>query len=382
MPSSAYRRKQLDPSLYTVAWIAPLEIETLAAKHMLDVVHKGQFPDDGGDYTYIAGEMCGHNVIIAMFPAGDIYGTGAAAALASHIKTAFRNIRVGLLVGVAAGIPRLSGSLQRDIRLGDILVAMPDGDDAAVVAYDLGKATATGFEILRRGHSMDRTASKVSAAIGVIKRMAPKEPECFGPFYDNMKDEEHASGTFADPGQDKDQLYDDEGHVVPRASRRSDRRTRVWYGPIGSGEKLMKNAQLRDELRANHNVLGLEMEAAGTMNTLPVGVIRGVCDYADPHKNKQWQPYAAAMAAAYAKAILEEIPLPRHEEAPDKTAPLEGLPRHEESTDGGVDQHSSDPERKGASAQNYVNGANHGAMFSGLVSGNLFQFGQKSGNTD
>lgn len=45
--------------------------------------------------------------------------------------------------------------------------------------------------------------------------------------------------------------------------RRPDaRRTRVWYGPIGSGEKLMKNAQKRNELRDRYNVIGLEMEAA------------------------------------------------------------------------------------------------------------------------
>ncbi|KAJ3476085.1 hypothetical protein NLG97_g9240 [Lecanicillium saksenae] len=125
MPSSTYKREELDPSLYTVAWIAPLEIETRAAIHMLDVEHTGQFPDDGGDYTYIAGEMCGHNVIIATFPAGQQYGTGSAAALASHIKTAFRNIRIGLLVGVAAGIPRLSTTPPRDIRLGDILPILP-----------------------------------------------------------------------------------------------------------------------------------------------------------------------------------------------------------------------------------------------------------------
>jgi len=50
------------------------------------------------------------------------------------------------------------------------------------------------------------------------------------------------------------------------------------------------------------------MEAAGTMNRIPVGVIRGVCDYGDQYKNKEWQPYAAAMAGAYSKAVLNEIP--------------------------------------------------------------------------
>jgi hypothetical protein len=36
-------------------------------------------------------------------------------------------------------------------------------------------------------------------------------------------------------------------------------------------------------------------------------VIKGICDYADSHKNKRWQPYAAGTAAAYAKELLSAI---------------------------------------------------------------------------
>jgi hypothetical protein len=70
----------------------------------------------------------------------------------------------------------------------------------------------------------------------------------------------------------------------------------------------MKDAQKKNKLKDKCNIIGFEIEAAGIMNRIPVGVIRGVCDYGDEHKNKEWQPYAAAMAAAYAKAILLEIP--------------------------------------------------------------------------
>ena len=55
-------------------------------------------------------------------------------------------------------------------------------------------------------------------------------------------------------------------------------------------------------------MLCFEMEAAGLMNNFPCLVVRGICDYADSHKNKQWQPYAAATAAAYAKELLSVIP--------------------------------------------------------------------------
>jgi nucleoside phosphorylase len=50
------------------------------------------------------------------------------------------------------------------------------------------------------------------------------------------------------------------------------------------------------------------MEAAGLMDEFSCLIIRGICDYADSHKNKRWQPYAAATAAAYAKELLSIIP--------------------------------------------------------------------------
>ncbi|KAJ4414026.1 hypothetical protein N0V85_003328 [Neurospora sp. IMI 360204] len=48
------------------------------------------------------------------------------------------------------------------------------------------------------------------------------------------------------------------------------------------------------------------MEGAGVWEQLPCLVIKGVCDYADSHKGKGWQYYAAATAASVAKAVLDE----------------------------------------------------------------------------
>ncbi|KAF4432009.1 hypothetical protein CFRS1_v012639 [Colletotrichum fructicola] len=46
------------------------------------------------------------------------------------------------------------------------------------------------------------------------------------------------------------------------------------------------------------------------MNTFPCLVIRGICDYADSHKDKRWQPHAAIIAAAYAKELLSLVHAP------------------------------------------------------------------------
>lgn len=75
----------------------------------------------------------------------------------------------------------------------------------------------------------------------------------------------------------------------------------------------MKDARIRDRLAAEKDVLCFEMEAAGLMNTFPCLVIRGICDYSDSHKNKEWQGYAAMVAAAYTKDLLRRIPSNRIE---------------------------------------------------------------------
>ncbi|RKK71081.1 hypothetical protein BFJ69_g11241 [Fusarium oxysporum] len=271
----------LDPEQYKVAWIAPLEIEARAALCLLDERHHGRFPvSRGDDYIFEAGVTGGHNIIIATLPVGQEYGNGSAAALISR---------------------------GRDIRLGDILVGLPDSNSAGLIAYDLGKETEDTFELLRHGHSLAMAEPIVRSAIGNIKLLAPKESEVFLPYYEKIANLDHATGTFADRGQDNDILYDDESQMIQRFSRPAHIRSRVWYGPIGSGDKLVKNAKKRNLLRDKYDMIGLEMEAAGTINRIPVGVIRGVCDYGNRHKNKDWQPYAAAMAASYARALLDVI---------------------------------------------------------------------------
>ncbi|EMR71916.1 putative kinesin light protein [Eutypa lata UCREL1] len=94
-----------------------------------------------------------------------------------------------------------------------------------------------------------------------------------------------------------------------RAINRKPREMKVHYGLITSGNQVVKDATFRDNLNKDlgGNVLCVEMEAAGLMGNFPCIVIRGVCDYADSHKNKAWQEHAAAVAAAFAKELLGHV---------------------------------------------------------------------------
>ncbi len=303
----------LDPSDYTVLWLAPLEIELQAARLMLDEHHGTEFPE-AKNCIFHAGRMCGYNVIIAHV-LDRSYGVAWAASVIGEASI-FKNIQFSLLVGVAAGLPNPARKPPIDIRLGDVLVARVEGNDAAIIPYGFGKETENdGFQLMGSGHVLEKTKKVVSSIISTLKLKYGNSADFFLPHYNKIRDKDHQlSGIFMDPGQENDILYqiNDDGteHIVQRRRRPSCDRTRVWYGTLGSGDKLMKNARKRNELRDEYDLIGLEMEAAGVMNIKRPGVIRGVCDYGDRHKNDEWQPYAAAMAASYAKALLAEIPKP------------------------------------------------------------------------
>jgi nucleoside phosphorylase len=70
----------------------------------------------------------------------------------------------------------------------------------------------------------------------------------------------------------------------------------------------MKDASVRVNLAAEMDVLCFEMETAVLMNHFPCLVIRGICDYSDSHKGKEWQGYAAMTAATYTTELLSMIP--------------------------------------------------------------------------
>jgi len=95
--------------------------------------------------------------------------------------------------------------------------------------------------------------------------------------------------------------------TIKRQSRGS-KEVVVHYGTIASGNQVMRDGTTRDKISSElGGVLCFEMEAAGLMHSFLYLVIRGICDYADSHKNKRWQSYAAGTAAACTKEVLSVI---------------------------------------------------------------------------
>lgn len=79
---------------------------------------------------------------------------------------------------------------------------------------------------------------------------------------------------------------------------------RVHFGTVATADLVMKSGRHRDMIAAEDHVIAFEMEGAGVWDNFPTIIIKGVCDYADSHKNKGWQKYSAVTAAACMKAFL------------------------------------------------------------------------------
>jgi nucleoside phosphorylase/ankyrin repeat protein len=303
---------------YTVAWISALPLELAAARQMFDQFHD-RLPQPLTDTnTYTLGSICGHNVVLACLPSG-VYGTTSAATVVAQMRSTFPRIQYGLLVGIGGGAP----SEKVDIRLGDVVVSKPTRTYGGVVQYDYGKTLAGGrFE---QTGMLNRPPEILLTAVSTLQAELHYNEK---PISDLVRERSHANGRvdfdFPYPGQSHDLLFEatyahagsddtcqncDALHLVPRTARASDE-PKTHYGLIASANQVMKDGPTRDVLTRNLDILCFEMEAAGLMNHLPSIVIRGVCDYSDSHKNKDWQPYAALTAASYGRLLLSVVPVP------------------------------------------------------------------------
>ncbi|KAN0082014.1 hypothetical protein V8E54_003312, partial [Elaphomyces granulatus] len=297
---------------YTVAWICALPLEAAAAKAMLDRVHPQLSQPTGDDNAYTMGEVSGHNIVVACLPSG-VYGIVSAATVAAHMRITFPSIRFGLMVGIGGGVP----STKNDIRLGDVVVSKPTSAFGGVVQYDYGKTVASG--VFQQTGMMNQPPQVLLNAISRLH-----SDEMLGNnqgILEVISDRLNTNALFSRPADGRDRLFNsaydhpqhedtcincDKRQLIHLDPRTSDE-PRIHYGLIASGNQVMKHGKTRDQLGEKHGILCFEMEAAGLMNQLPCLVIRGICDYSDSHKNKQWQGYAALTAAAYAKILLSVV---------------------------------------------------------------------------
>ncbi|KAL2693532.1 hypothetical protein Neosp_000092 [[Neocosmospora] mangrovei] len=337
---------------FEVAIICALPLEYDAVSYAFD-----EFWDQDGDRygrapndpnTYTTGRIGNFNVVLALLSR---MGKTNAASTAASIAMSYGGLRMALLVGVCGAAPR---NKDEEILLGDVVIS------SRVIEYDFGRQYPDGFvrkDTLEDSHGRpnkdirnllvtlqtdrgldrleQRTISflqKIQADVFKTKHRGkygyPGTPE------DTLFETTHRHKHHGSPScacrscfSDSDPVCEEainsscvelgcsNGPIVTRERLQARQQAEqdgevtaqhptVHIGLVASGDRVMKSAAERDRLSKEEGVIALDMEGAGVWDELPCIIVKGVCDYADSHKNKKWQPFAAATAASAAKALL------------------------------------------------------------------------------
>ena len=339
---------------FEIAIICALPIEWNAVEALLEADYEeGELSyrkKDGDRNAYTTGWLGNQHVVLVYMPS---MGMVPATAVATQLRSSFRNIKVGFLVGICGGTPKTPAG--EEIVLGDVIIS------ASVIQVDFGQQ----YPLQRQAEdNLGRANHEIRAFIGKMSgyltsaRLKAKT----NTYSSEICSRKKFSKSY--PGPEKDQLHQadfvhkhwklgfcsicdrckepgdevceealtasctelgcDGTTLVERTRLRDAMRTGlsdnqpltaemreaqqpcIHFGRMACSNQVRKSGQDRDRIAAQEGVIGFEMESAGLWDYIPTIVIKSVCDYADSHKDKRWQLYAARTAAACTKAMLEE----------------------------------------------------------------------------
>ncbi|KAL6802683.1 nucleoside phosphorylase domain-containing protein [Trichoderma sp. SZMC 28013] len=228
----------------------------------------------GDTNAYTTGQIGKHNVVLALLPS---MSTASAAGAAANFRSSYSAVKLTLLVGIRGGVP---GTGADEILLGDGAISR------TTIQHTLGRQHPNKFVTKDTVYdNLGRTNKDIRTLISSFKTESIQERHRY---------------SYRSPGVSEDELFAANYRYKHRASQKCkcNQEThgllmkkvlelddaqcpKIFVGCVASGDAVMKG------------IVAVEMEGAG-----------GNLQFADGHKNKVWQPFAAATAASVMKAIL------------------------------------------------------------------------------
>ncbi|KAJ4859764.1 tetratricopeptide repeat domain-containing protein [Trichoderma breve] len=279
------------------------------------------FNKANGDYNaYRTGRVGKHNVVLALLPhIGKVNAAGAAASF----RSSYGALRLVILAGICGGVPFIQ-SRDVEVLLGDVIISK------SVVQYDFGRQYPDRF--IRKNmdaNNFSKQDKNIHNLLALFDTRSGRETLEERTAYFLKQLQLHDAklwGSYQYPGPTEDKLFESKyrhkHHLLPNCTcggcqekmdpvftrkrlQQGTPRSIIHIGAIASGDSVMKSGEDRDRIAKEEGIIAFEMEGAGVWEELPCIIVKGVCDYADCHKNKKWQNFAAAVAASASKAILE-----------------------------------------------------------------------------
>ncbi|KAH7121585.1 nucleoside phosphorylase domain-containing protein [Dactylonectria macrodidyma] len=309
------KRRRPSSKDFEIGLLCALTIEADAVEALFD-----DYWDDGPSYeedrgdtnAYTLGSIGCHNVVLAYMPN---MGKTSAANVATHLSRSFPNIKLAIVVGICGVVP-FSPVKKDEIILGDVIVS------EGIIQYDFARRLPEGL-VRKDSHqeALGRPPAEVRSILAKLKgrRGQQKWQNEMVTHLNKLQNDPGLKAGY--PGAQNDKLFQAsyrhrkdsltcqqagcQGTVDRHRLTQGITQPTIHFGLIGSADTVMKSGLERDVIANREKILGFEMESAGVWDTVPSClVIKGACDYADSHKTKAWQQYAAATAAACTKAFL------------------------------------------------------------------------------
>lgn len=268
----------------TIGIVTAIPEEYVAVKALIDNQSRQFVAEDRS--TYITGTLPSaasddlHPVVVTMMSRA---GNDIAATSCTNLLRSFPSVGVVVMCGIAAGIPNLTEPAKH-VALGDIVVA-----SWGIIDYDHVDETDGGVR-LRPG--FPRPSPLLINGANLLRAAELQGDRPWEQWLDPAR--RNLPAPYGRPAMPP-------GADVPD----------VHYGLIGSADRSLRSARVRDALAADYDVRALEMEGKGIgnsafLNGLEWFVVRGVSDHGDHATNGTWRCHASLVAAAYTRALLAE----------------------------------------------------------------------------
>ncbi|XP_076375479.1 uncharacterized protein LOC117219397 isoform X3 [Megalopta genalis] len=311
----------------TIAIITAQYCEKLAVDSMIENKETYvRYTTVGESNVYTLGNIGAHRIVCTKLPT--VGHTREAMTAAGNTTTrllgTFQKVDFVFLIGIGGGVPHYT-DYNKHVRLGDVVISHPTplNNKYIYVYCESAKMHESGnYHFETKEYCPPNLCLQEIAAN--LKEQSENETNPPWQMYLNdgldilSNQTEH---DFKAPPPESDKLYMAIGErdvievAHPTApsdatNKRTDGCPRIHLAPVASGRHIARDDQLRQKFSARFGALAFDAEMDAVVESIlgncreSFAVIRGISDYKDGSRIKEWQPYASLAAASVMKSII------------------------------------------------------------------------------
>ncbi|XP_061942652.1 uncharacterized protein LOC108000254 isoform X4 [Apis cerana] len=311
----------------TIAIITAQYCEKLAVDSMIENKETFvRYTTVGESNVYTLGNIGAHRIVCTKLPT--VGHTREAMTAAGNTTTrllgTFQKVDFVFLIGIGGGVPHYT-DYNKHVRLGDVVISYPTplNNKYIYVYCESAKTNENGdYHFETKEYCPPNLCLQEIAAN--LKHQS--ENESNPPWQTYLREgldilTNQTEHDFKSPPPESDKLYMAIGErdvievAHPTAPsdaiyKRINGCPRIHLAPIASGRYIARDDQLRQKFAVRFGALAFDTEMDAVVESIlgncreSFAVIRGISDYKDGSRIKEWQPYASLAAASVMKSII------------------------------------------------------------------------------